>query len=47
MGHGAGDTTALYELHDVAAYLSEDARKLREFIGVPDNAHRLKLESGA
>jgi hypothetical protein len=29
MGHGAGDTTALYELYDVAAYLADDARKLR------------------
>jgi hypothetical protein len=47
MGHGAGDTTALYELHDVAAYLAEDARKLREFIGTTENAPRLKLETSA
>jgi len=45
MGHGAGDTTALYELHDVAAYLADDARKLREFIGFADTSPRLKLES--
>lgn len=38
---------ALYELHDVAAYLDADARRLREFIGIADNAPRLKLESGA
>ncbi|MDQ2767939.1 MAG: hypothetical protein M3Y30_12385, partial [Gemmatimonadota bacterium] len=47
MGHGAGNTTALYELHDVAAYLADDARRLREFIGITNNAHRFKLESGA
>ena len=47
MGHGPGNTTALYELHDVAAYLSEDASKLREYIGVTEASPRLKLESGA
>jgi hypothetical protein len=47
LGHGASDSTALYELHDVAAYLADDAQKLREFIGITENAPRLKLETGA
>lgn len=47
LGHGAGDVTGLYELHDVAQYLADDARRLREFIGITDRAPRLKLESGA
>jgi integrase len=33
MGHSAGDVTGLYELHEVAAYLADDAAKLRKHIG--------------
>jgi hypothetical protein len=47
MGDGAGDTTALYELHDVAAYLADDARKLREFIRITETSPRLNLEGRA
>ncbi|MGI8497583.1 MAG: hypothetical protein ACR2OG_08400 [Gemmatimonadaceae bacterium] len=32
LGHGATDVTDLYEWHDVARFLAEDAEKLREFL---------------
>lgn len=34
MGHGASDMTALYERHEVAAYLADDGAKLRAYFGV-------------
>lgn len=34
MGHGAKDVTDLYEQHEVAAYLVEDAKKLRAWLGL-------------
>ena len=34
LGHGASDVTALYELHEVAAFLVEDAAKLSTFLGL-------------
>jgi hypothetical protein len=33
LGHGAGDVTGLYELHEVESYLLDDAHRLREFVG--------------
>lgn len=33
MGHGATDVTDLYERHEVAAFLVEDAKKLTDFLG--------------
>jgi hypothetical protein len=47
LGHGAGDVAGLYELRDVAQYLADDARMLREFISIADVLPYLKLESGA
>lgn len=38
MGHGAGNVTDLYEIHEVAAFLAEDAAKLGRFAGF-DAAH--------
>lgn len=39
LGHGATDVSDLYERHEVAAFLAEDARKLRAHIGpLPDRA---------
>lgn len=35
LGHGPEDVTDLYEQHEVAAYLAEDAAKLRAFVGLP------------
>jgi hypothetical protein len=35
MGHGAADVTDLYEQHEVAAFLVEDAAKLRTLLGIP------------
>lgn len=32
MGHGSSDVTSLYEWHEVTAYLSEDAAKLRKYV---------------
>jgi hypothetical protein len=37
MGHGAQDILDLYEEHEVAAFLAEDAEKLRAFIGLPSS----------
>jgi integrase len=38
MGHAAGDVTALYEQHELDAYLAEDAKALRRFLELPDAA---------
>ena len=44
MGHGARDVTDLYEVHEVHAFLREDAAKLRALLGLPPlTAHRLEL----
>lgn len=37
MGHGAGDVTGIYELHEVAQFVAEDGSKLRRFI---EKSHR-------
>ena len=36
LGHEAQDVTDLYEQHEVAAFLAEDATKLRGFLGIPE-----------
>jgi hypothetical protein len=36
MGHATGDVTELYERHEIEAYLVADAKKLREWAGLPD-----------
>lgn len=36
MGHGKKDVTDLYEKHEVAAFLAEDAEKLRRVVGAVD-----------
>jgi integrase len=47
MGHGAKDVTDLYERHEVAAYLLEDATKLKAFLGFPiDNVPRRLVKEG-
>ena len=44
MGHSAGDVTGLYELHEVAASLADDAKKLRAFAGLGEpTGLRLKV----
>jgi|SRR6185312_6934212 len=32
LGHGARDVTDLYEAHEVAAFLAEDAARLRRYV---------------
>jgi hypothetical protein len=32
LGHGAKDVTDLYEVHDVTAYLAEDAARLGRYL---------------
>jgi hypothetical protein len=32
LGHGAKDVTDLYEVHDVTAFLAEDAARLGEYL---------------
>jgi len=32
LGHGAGDVTDLYEAHEVAAFLVEDAERLQRYL---------------
>lgn len=46
MGHGEKDVTDLYEQHEVAEYLAEDAEKLRRHLGitVESAAPQLRLE---
>jgi hypothetical protein len=34
LGHGAGDVTDLYELHEVAAFLIEDGARIRTFLSL-------------
>lgn len=36
MGHGAKDITDLYEAHEVTAFLLEDAKTLRAYLGIAD-----------
>lgn len=43
MGHGAGDVTGLYELHEVDAFLAGDAVKLRAWIGGPTRPGKYTL----
>ena len=46
LGHGAGDVTGLYELHEVAAHLAADAVLLRAFLGLSHTkAHTMTLET--
>jgi integrase len=35
MGHSAGDVTALYELHEVRAFLAADAAKIQALLKIP------------
>jgi hypothetical protein len=45
MGHGVGDVTSLYELHEVAGFLEADSATLRAFVGVdPMPSLRLHAE---
>lgn len=44
MGHGATDVTDLYEWHEVAAFLADDAAKLRKFAQLPTIPHTMRLE---
>lgn len=44
LGHSAGDTTGLYELHEVNDFLAADGAKLREFAGL-ETAAPLRLEA--
>ncbi|MHB1097822.1 MAG: hypothetical protein ACYC3F_16815 [Gemmatimonadaceae bacterium] len=45
LGHGAGDVTGLYELHEVAAYLTADATTLKRHLGiVTTNSSTMTLE---
>lgn len=46
MGHEAKDVTDLYEAHEITAFLADDAKKLRDFIGATET-HNLKLEKSA
>ncbi len=43
LGHGAGDVTGLYELHEVRAFLATDAVSMKAYLGLPDGPAR-KLE---
>jgi integrase len=43
LGHGAGDVTGLYELHEVRAFLAADAVSLKAYLGLP-SAPVVKLE---
>jgi integrase len=45
LGHGAGDVTGLYELHEVAAHLAADASLLRAFLGLSHTkGHTMTIE---
>lgn len=44
LGHGAADVTDLYERHEVAAFLADDAKKLRDFIARPTISHTMPLQ---
>ncbi len=43
MGHSASDITDLYERHEVAAFLTDDAKKLRDFLSLHTESHTMKL----
>lgn len=43
LGHGAKDVTDLYEVHEVQQFLTEDAEKLRAFVGAPPSKPRLEI----
>lgn len=47
MGHGAEDTTDLYERHEVTAFLAADAKKLRDYIGLPEPAKLAVVKENA
>ena len=36
MGHAVADVTELYERHEVEAYRSADAKRLREWVDLPE-----------
>jgi integrase len=38
MGHGAADVTDLYEMHEVRAFLADDAIRLRQLLGIDARA---------
>ena len=40
-GHGAQDVGDLYEAHEVAAFLAEDAARLNKHIGSYGQSHRM------
>jgi integrase len=40
MGHGVKDVTDLYERAEVTAFLAEDAKRVRVFLGLPDAASK-------
>lgn len=46
LGHGAGDVTGLYELHEVRAFLAADGGALRAYLGLPHTkAHTMTLHT--
>jgi hypothetical protein len=46
LGHGAGDVTGLYELHEVTAFLASDALLLRGLLKIqPTNPGRMTLHT--
>lgn len=45
LGHGEKDVTDLYEVHEVQAYLTEDAAKMQAFLNAtPAKIHAMRLE---
>ena len=46
LGHSAGDVTDLYETHEVAAFLAEDAQRLREYVAPASRAKSHGLSHG-
>lgn len=43
LGHAGGDVTSIYERHEVDAFLTEDARRIEEFLGIsPITSHITK-----
>jgi integrase len=47
MGHAAGDVTGLYELHEVTAFLADDAEKLRAMLKLqPTKSPTMTLHKG-
>lgn len=45
MGHGARDVTDLYETHEVATFLAEDARRLANLLGSEQMSHHISHHS--